>query len=234
MKRSLANPALFLPVLVALTSAVAFPQSSILKKGQSGLGLTGAYAANSGVSGLMGTAGVSLGGIFDVSFSLAGAKFKPGQNEFSDLRSTALSPQFTAHVIKQNSSRSPVSVAVSIGYARDNYRSPDLAAAELNAYANSFAVGGTVYRDVRLSGRLYLQPYAGLTHTSSTLKITDAIGITLSSHDTLVSFRTGLPVVYGLSEKAWIVVEPGLTFDKDHTTFAVSAGLVLALNRPKA
>lgn len=233
MKRSSLALAMF-PVLFALTSAVAFPQSSILKKGQSGLGVTGAYAANSGASGLMGTAGVSLGGIFDVSFALAGARFKAGQSEFTDLRSTTLSPQFTAHVIKQNSSRSPVSVAISIGYARDNFRSPDLTSAGLDMWANSFAVGGTVYRDVRLSGRIFLQPYAGITHTSSTFKIMDARGLTLSSHDTLVTFRTGLPLVCGLSERAWVVVEPGLTFDKDHTTFAVSAGLVLAFTRPKA
>lgn len=230
MKRSLSVVA-FVPALLAFASAAAFAQSSFLKNGQYGLGLSGAYATNSGASGLSGTAGVGLGGIFDVSFSVGGVKYEPGSIEFSDLKATSMAPELRAHVIKQNSSRSPVSLSISVGYARDDFRSPDLEAAGLDMWADTVAVGGTIYRDIRLSRGAYLQPYAGLTYDATTVKFRNAQGLTLSSKDNLASFGVGLPLVYGVSDSAMLIFQPALTFNRNVTTFAISAGLVLRLSK---
>jgi hypothetical protein len=222
-------------VFIALFFAsclAAFPQSSVLKRGQYGLGLSGVYATNSGASGFSGIAGVSLGGIFDLSFSAGAAKYKPGQSEFAGLKTTSLGPELQAHVIKQNSSRAPVSLALSIGYVRDNFRSPDLDAQQLRMWANTFAVGATIYRDIPLVRGTYLQPYAGITYVNTSFKISDAQGLTLSNEDNMAAFTIGLPLVHSFSETTRLVVQPGLTFDKDTTTFAVSVGLVVALNKP--
>jgi hypothetical protein len=217
--------------LFLLSASAAFPQGNFLKKGQSGLGLNGAYVTNSSASGYSGTAGVALGGIFDLSFGAGHAVFD--SVEFGDLTSNFLKPELRAHVIKQNSSTSPVSLSLSIGYAKDDFASPELEPADIGAMrTSSFILGATVYRDVPLSGRLYLQPYVGVSHTSTTFKVTvESTGATWSDKDGLAAFLVGLPVVYSFSERALLVLEPGLTFDKDATTFAVSLGLVYAFNK---
>jgi hypothetical protein len=99
-------------------------------------------------------------------------------------------------------------------------------------WANTFLIGGTVYRDVRLSKAAYLQPSVGIVYSSTTLKIADPGRYTVSADDTLVSLGIGVPVVYALSPKALLVVQPGLTLDLENggrTTFALSAGLVYLL-----
>jgi hypothetical protein len=209
----------------------AFPQSSVLKRGQYGLGLSAAYATNSGASGFSGAAGAGLGGIFDVSFSAGRATYEPEASEFADLKATSFGPEFRAHVIKQNSSRAPISLALSIGYTRDDFSSPDLDANELRMWANTFSVGGTVYRDVRLSRRAYLQPYAGLAYVNTRFKVSEA-GVPYSNEGGMAAFSLGLPLVYSVSEKTLFIVQPGLAFNKDTTTFAVSAGLVVVLDKP--
>lgn len=214
-----------------LSALAAFPQGNFLKKGQYGLGLTGSYSTNNAVHGLSGAVGIGLGGLFDLSLAAGRATYDdPG--EFSELATTTLAPQLTAHIIKQNSSKSPVSVSIGVGYARDDFSSPDLEIVDYKMWANTFLIGGTVYRDVRLSKAAYLQPSVGIVYSSTTLKIADPSRYTVSADDTLVSLGLGVPVVYALSPKAWLVVQPGLTFDLEnggHTTFALSAGLVYLL-----
>jgi len=216
--------------LFAFLTAAAFPQGNFLKKGQSGLGFSGAYAANSSASGFTGTTGVALGGIFDLAFGLGWASY--GSEDLTDLKATSLSPELRAHVIKQNSSRSPVSVSLSVGHARDNFRSPDLDEAGYTYKANSLFVGGTVSRDVRVSAKAYLQPYVGLRHTSTTYTLIDDLGRMFSDKGGIASFEAGLPLVYAFSWRTLLVVQPGLTLNKDATTFAVSLGLVYVFNKP--
>lgn len=230
MKRSLSvSCALFF-----LSALAAFPQSSFLKKGQSGFGLSGAFATSSGASGWSGTAAAGLGGVYDLSLSVGRPSYDPLSSGFNDLTSTSIMPEITAHVIKQNSSRSPVSLSISAGYARDNYSSPDLDVEGFTMWADTILVGGTVYRDVPVAAGLILQPYAGVGYAGTSLKIRNADGLTISGKHDLASFGIGLPIAYGVSEKTLIVLRPGLTFDKDNTTFAISLGLVVALNKPAA
>jgi hypothetical protein len=59
----------------------------------------------------------------------------------------------------------------------------------------------------------------------------ESTGATWSDKDGLAAFLVGLPVVYSFSERALLVLEPGLTFDKDATTFTISLGLVYAFNK---
>ena len=215
--------------LFLLLATSAFPQGNFLKKGQSGLGFSGAYAANRSASGITGTTGVALGGIFDISFGLGWARY--GSEDLTDLKATSLSPQLRAHVIKQNSSRSPVSLTLAVGHARDNFRSPDLAEAGYTYKANSLFVGAAISRDVRFSAKVFVQPYVGLTHTSTTYTLIDDLGRMFSDKGGLASFELGLPLVYAFSWRTLLVVQPGLTFNKDTTTFAVSLGLVYVFNK---
>lgn len=217
--------------LLFLSALVAFPQSSFLKKGQNGIGLSGAFATSRAASGWSGTAAVSLGGIYDLTFSVGHASYDPVRSGFNDLTSTSFAPQVTAHVIKQNSSRSPVSLSVSAGYARDNYSSPDLDAVDFDMRSNTIMVGATLYRDVPLFAGFSLQPYAGGGYTSTTMKISNAEGLTVSDKHDLFSFGVGVPVVWGVTDKALLVLQPGLTFNKDATTFAISVGLVVVLSK---
>lgn len=217
--------------LFFLSALAAFAQSSFLKAGQYGLGLTGAYAANSAAHGFSGALGIGLGGIFDLSFSAGHATYTD-TGEFTELSAASFTSQITAHVLKQNSSKSPISVAVTVGHARDNFLSPDLDLIDFKMWESTLMFGGTVYRDVRLSGAAYLQPYAGISYSNTRLKLEDPSGYAVSSEDTLTSFAAGVPVVYGLAPKALLVVQPGLTRDLKkggHTTFVVSAGLVYIL-----
>jgi hypothetical protein len=216
--------------LFVLSAPAAFPQGNFLKKGQSGLGFSGAYAVNSSASGITGTASVALGGIFDLAFGLGWADY--GSEDLPGLRATTLSPELRAHVIKQNSSRSPISLSLSVGHARDNFRSPDLDEAGYTYKANSLFVGATVSRDVRLSAKAFVQPYVGLTHTSTTYTLIDDLGRMFSDKGGIASFTAGLPLVYAFSWRTLLVVQPGLTLNKDATTFAVSLGLVSVFNKP--
>jgi len=219
--------------LFGLSALAAFAQGNFLKKGQYGVGLNGALIFNKDASGFMGTAVVSLGGIFDLSFGAGRAAYDDTQ-ELADLTATTLSPELRAHVIKQNSSRSPVSLSFSIGHSRDNFSSPDLDAVGYTYKANSLVVGATVYRDIRLSRRAMLQPAVGLTHTSTTFKLTDDLGRTLSDKGGIVSLLAGLTFVDELSWRTILFVQPGLTHNKDQTTFSVSVGLVYVFNKPPA
>lgn len=226
MKRA---PAVFY-ALFFLAAAVAFPQGSYLKKGQHGLGLSGTYATSNGASGFSGTAGVALGGLFDLTLSVGRATYE--STEFIDLEGTSLVPELRGHVIKQNSSKSPVSLSISVGFARDDFSSPDLDAASLVMWAKSLLVGATVYRDVPISGKAYIQPYAGLGYTSSSFKFRDeTTDLTLKSTGDVFSFSFGVPLVYGLSDRALFVVQPGLILNEDATTFAITAGLVYVFSK---
>lgn len=226
------NPLVFI-ALFGLSALAAFAQGNFLKKGQYGVGLNGALIFNQDASGFMGTAVVSLGGIFDLSFGAGRAAYDDAQ-ELADLTATTLSPELRAHVIKQNSSRSPLSLSLSVGHSRDNFSSPDLDAVGYTFKANSLVIGATAYRDVRLSRRVLVQPSVGLTHTSTTFKLTDTIGQTLSDKDGVASFLFGLPLVYEASQRTLVFAQPGLTLNKDQPTFSVSVGLVHVFNKPPA
>jgi hypothetical protein len=224
--------AVFIALFCASTLA-AFAQGNFLNKGQYGVGLSGAYITNSDAAGFMGAAVVALGGIFDLSFGVGRAAYDDAQ-ELADLKATTLSPELRAHVIKQNSSKSPVSLSLSIGHSRDNFSSPDLDVVGYTFKANSLVVGATLFRDIRLSRRIMVQPAVGLTHTSSTFKLTNDLGQTLSDKDGILSFQVGLPFVYERSWRTLIVIQPGLTLNKDQTTFTVSVGFVYVFNKPPA
>jgi hypothetical protein len=227
MKRS---PFIFLAVFF-VSALTAFPQGSYLKRGQYGLGLSGVYVSNSDVSGFSGTAGISLGGLFDLTFSTGRATYAIA--EFSSLKSTTFAPGITAYVVKQEASKSPVTLSISAGYAMDDFSSPDLDEGALTMRSKSFIVGAAVYRDVRLFRAAYLQPYAGLTYTDTTSKLSNAAGVTFRSTDNQLTFEFGLPFVYELfSDVTMVVVQPSLGFDKN-ITFAFSVGLVFALPQPK-
>ncbi len=226
MKKT-ATPAAFAG-LFFLCALAAFPQSGFLQKGQYAVGLTGAYATNNAAHGFTGAFGFGLGGIFDLSMS-AGRVTYDDAGEFSELAATSWSPQLAAHIIKQNSSKSPISVSVAVGYVRDNFSSPDLDAIDFTMWANTVTFGATVYRDVRLSGAAYLQPYAGIGYASTSLKIADPASYTVSADDSVVTLGLGAPVVYRLAPQALLVVQPGVSLELEkggRATFAISAGLV--------
>ena len=69
------------------------------------------------------------------------------------------------------------------------------------------------------------------------MKLSDPSGLTLSTTDGVVGLNFGVPLVYGISEKALVVLQPGLGLGlakgKDITTFSVSLGLIIALTKPR-
>jgi hypothetical protein len=225
--------AVFLALFV-LSAGAAYPQSGFLKTGQSGLGISGAFATNSSASGFSGTAGAALAGIFDLSLSAGRVSYDPGTlGAVADLKATSIISEIRAYVVKQNSSKAPVSVSISFGYASDKFSSPDFLPDSITMRAHSLLLGGTVSRDVPLFNKAYIQPYAGIGYTSTTLKVSDPSGLTLSDTDGMVGLNLGVPFVYGLSESALVVLQPSLGLNKDTTTFAISLGLVIALTKPR-
>jgi len=221
-----------------LAALAAYPQSSFLKTGQSGFGISGAFIRNSDASGFSGTAGAALSGIFDLSLSVGRASYDPGVfGEVVDLKATSIATEIRAFVVKQNSSTAPVTVSISVGYANDKFSSPDFIPTSTIMRAQSLLFGGTVSRDVPLFDKAYIQPYFGLGYTSTTLKLSDPSGLTLITTDGVVGLNLGVPLVYGLSDRALVVFQPslghGLAKGKDITTFSVSLGLVIALTKPR-
>ena len=215
--------------LFLLSALLAFPQSSFLKTGQTGFGTSGAYTTNKDASGFSGTAGVALSGIFDLSLSVGRPSY--GSDTYADLKATSIVSEIRAYIIKQNSGKAPVTASISVGYSSDKFSSPDFEADSLVMRAHSMLMGGTVSRDVPLSAKVYIQPYAGISYVNSTLKISDPSGLTLGSTDGMVSLNLGVPLVYGLSERTMAVLQPAVSLDKNNVTFAVSAGLIIALTK---
>jgi hypothetical protein len=225
-------PAVFFALFV-LSAMFAFPQGSFLKPGQHGLGVSGALSTNSNVSGVSGTFTYTLAGIFDFSVSLGHAAYG-ASSAVTDLKANSFVPEIRAYVLKQNSGRSPVTLSVSFGWARNNYSSPDLVEGGLDMWDKSLILGAAVHRDVPLSKKAYIQPFIGVTHASTTLKVKDTTTLlTLTTTATVAALNLGVPLVYGLSDKAILFVQPGVSFDKNATTFSISAGLVYALTKPK-
>jgi hypothetical protein len=223
-------PAAFLAVFF-IPVVAGFPQSSFLKKGQSGIGLTGAYVTSSSATGFTGTAGFGLGGVFDLSIGVGRAAVD--DSPLADLEAKTFEPQITVHALKQNSSTSWLSLSFSAGYARDNYSSPDLDAVSFTMWSESFLIGATIYRDVPLGSKLYLQPFVGGGFANTTLKIRNADGLTARNQDDVWSLSAGLPLVYGFSGRALLVVEPGLVTNKNATTFTAALSLVYIVKAGK-
>ncbi len=226
------------PALFFLAVLAAYPQSSFLKTGQTGFGISGAFIRNSDASGFSGTAGAALSGIFDLSLSVGRASYDPGAfGEVVDLKATSIATELRAYFVKQNSSTSPVTASISVGYANDRFSSPDFVLTSIIMRAQSLILGGTVSRDVPVFAKAYIQPFFGLGYTNTTLKLSDPSGLTLSTTDGVVGLNFGVPLVYGLSEKALVVFQPGLGLGlakgKDITTFSVSLGLIIALTKPR-
>ena len=217
--------------LFGLSALAAFPQSSFLKKGQTGIGLTGAYITSSSATGFTGTAGFGLGGVFDLSFGVGRADVD--DLPLADLEAKTFEPQLTVYVLKQNSSTSPLSLSFSAGYARDDYSSPDLDEVGFTMWSESFLIGATVYRDVPLGPKLYLQPFVGGGFANTTLKVRNADGLTGRNQDDVWSLSAGLPLVYGVSGRALLVLEPGLVTNKNATTFTAALSLVYIVKAGK-
>jgi hypothetical protein len=219
--------------LFVLSAMFAFPQGSFLKPGQHGLGVSGALSTNSDFSGVSGTFTYTAAGIFDFSFSLGHAAYG-ASSSVADLKANSYVPEIRAYVLKQNSGRSPVTLSVSLGWVRNNYSSPDLDEGSLEMWDKSLLLGAAVHRDVPLFKKAYIQPFVGVTHASTKLTVTDTTtGLASATTDAMLALNLGVPLVYGLSDKAMLIVQPGVSFDKNNTTFSISAGLVYALSKPK-
>jgi len=223
-------PAFF--AIFFLAALAAYPQSSFLKTGQTGLGISGAFTANPNVSGFSGRAGIALYGIFDLSVSEGRNAYDPVL--FGDLKATSTVPEIRAYLAKQNSSKSPVTASISVGYASDKFSSPDFVPDGIVMRGNSMLFSGTISRDVLLSRKAYVQPYAGIGYTSTTVKATNSRGVTLVfTSDILISLNLGVPLVYGLSDRTMVVLQPSLSLDKNDVTFAISLGLIAALTKAR-
>jgi len=219
--------------LFLVSAMFVFPQGSFLKPGQHGLGVSGAFSTNADLSGVAGTLTYTLAGIFDFSFSLGRASYD-ADSALADLKQTSIVPEVRAYIVKQNSGRSPITASVSIGWDRDNYSSPDLTAESFDMWARTLLLGAAVYRDIPVFQKAYIQPFVGITHLSTTLKVTDTTtGLTVTTTDAMIALNLGVPLVYGLSDKAILIVQPGVSFDKNNTTLSISAGLVYALSKAK-
>ncbi len=227
MKRTL--PAFF--ILFLSSALLAFSQGNFLKTGQSGLGVSGALSTNPDVSGFSGTAGFALAGVFDLGLSVGKATYDAVT--FGDLKSTSLVTEIRAYVARQNMSKSPITLSVSVGYASERFSSPDFEPDNLTMRSHSLLVGATVYRDFPLVRKAFVQPYIGVGYASTTTKVSDPTGLTLSSTEGLVALNLGVPLVYSLSARTMAVLQPGVALDKNNVTFAISLGLIVALSKAR-
>ena len=216
-------------VLFFLSALLAFPQSSFLKRGQSGFGLSGTYATSSGASGWSGTAAV-VAGFTIFRFSVGRLSNDPVSSGFNDLALTSSCPRsWRCH---QTESVEVPRFPFDLGRLREGQL--------FLAGPRRREVHHVGEHDLRrrdgLSGRsvvagLYLQPMPG-SATKGRVEIRNADGLTRSGRTDLACWASACPSFTVLLERCSSSAR--LTFDDDNVTFAISVGLVIALKKPAA
>jgi hypothetical protein len=220
MKRKLV---LFSAVLAFLGTA-AFAQSRFVEDKRGAFGLSGGFSGSEDSTGISADLGLSFLGAFDIGAGFGKVFFK--EKFFGeDISAGVFEIGARFFPVKQNE-EIPLSLSLGIGLGFAGYDSKALddAAVEMTAGMASFGI--TLYHSARISRTLRIQPSAGISYISTTVKLEDSYGDSLEDDDSRVSFGADLAFIFGAASAGKFVLVPGFSADEDGISVGIGFGYI--------
>ena len=208
--------------------SIGFSQGAFLERGQSGFGVSAGFSSNKDASGIGASAGYSISGVFDLGLSVARISLDQKLGGY-DVSAIAFSPGITFHAVKQDSIGTPISVSLSAGYERDSYSSTALDQFRLSLNGDYFSIGTSIYGNVYISPTTYVQPSAEVAYLTGSSKLSDSNGNSITSDNNTTIFGFSASVVFETSPTTQFGINPGVSINKDNTTFSIRVGFVFSV-----
>ena len=224
--------------VIFIVPAEILSQGAYVQRGVSAFGISGGASFDEDGSGVGLDMGYSINGLMDISAGLA--KYSVDESELGfELSNTGVGPSFTFYPLKQ-SPDVPMSLALGLGYVKQWVSSDALDAANLEFTASSWVFGVNIFSSIQTSPTVNLIPSLGISHALNELKVKNTnrnssyYGETESDDSDLTTFSFGLGLSFQLPSAQIFFVEPGISANKDNTTFGIDIGFLFETtpNRP--
>jgi hypothetical protein len=176
-------------VLIFCTTltALAAPEGTSEHRGQTGLALAGSSE----------TPGFSLAGSGDPFVSIGTVNLD--RQDLGELATAEIGPEVASPGFKRDPSAPLVSVSVFLGRGNGDIFSTLHEEYVWKMKFKSMTLGVGIYRDIRISKGIRLQPYMGVIRASATLRPSDFYGNHESFEYRLTVFCIGIPLVCGFN-----------------------------------
>lgn len=210
---------------VFLFSTLIYGQGAYLDRGQSGFGIGAGFSTNEDVTGIGGSVGYSVSGIFD--FGISVDRFSFDQKLFGeDLSATVISPSVTFYALKQNEDL-PISFAIGAGYDWQTYANDVLDDNNVDMTGGFFSVGGSLFGYFQASNSFRIQPSVGFSYVTGELKVEDNNGNEETEKDDTTVFGLGLGLAFNTSPSNVFVISPRVSISEGTTSFGVGLTFIL-------
>ncbi len=227
------NPMCYITTTIILfflfSSTLMFGQGSLVSKETNAAYLDGAYLHSSEVTGYNFSGGFVFDGTYNFGLSLGA--LDPEATYFgSKLNATTFSAEFSFFPLKQDNDSTPLSISVHIGYGQTDYSSEVLDRTNTTLSSNIFSVGGTIYRELKVRGKVKFQPFFSLSNHRATYS--DAyprINSNASETENFFVAGFGMSIMTRISHDALLYATPELTVSKHPNLFSLRAGLIFPL-----
>jgi hypothetical protein len=214
--------------IIFLFSCSIYGQGAYLERGQSGFGIGGGFSTNEDVTGIGGSVGYSVNGIFD--FGIGVESFSFDQKLLgADLSATVISPSLTFYALKQND-EIPLSFAIGAGYDWQMYSNDVLDDFNIDMTGGFFSIGGSLFGYFKASESFRIQPSIGFSYITGEVKLEDNAGNEESEKDDTTVFGIGLGLAFNISPKNIFVISPRVGISEGTTTFGVGLSFILGTN----
>lgn len=215
-------------IIVLFLSSSVFGQGAYLERGQSGFGIGGRFSTNEDVTGIGGSVGYSVNGIFD--FGIGVESFSFDQKLLgSDLSATVISPSITFYALKQND-EIPLSFAIGAGYDWQTYSNDVLDDFNIDMTGGFFSVGGSLFGYFKASESFRIQPSVGFTYVTGEVKLEDSNGNEETDKDDTTVFGLGIGLAFNTSPKNIFVISPRVGISEGTTSFGIGLSFIFGTN----
>jgi hypothetical protein len=207
-------------------------QSAFLQTGRSGWEVSGQFAAGSSLNSESVTVGYSSKGIVDAVVSISHSSFPNPYTFYSyganrTVAGTAFSTMFSAHIVKQDQLRYPVSICLSGGCYLGSFSAPaNQYATETQVDNGYMCYGFSIYRDFSFSPTFYAQPGLQYVYSEGFGAVADRYSRPEAGRHYVRLLTAGVSFAFAISEARTIVVEPAFTSYGKKGALSISAGVV--------
>jgi len=212
-------------IIVFLLSTSIYGQGAYLDRGQSGFDIGASFLTNKDATGIGGSVGYSVSGIFD--FEIGVARYSFDQKLFGeDLSAMVISPSVTYYALKQNEDL-PISFAIGAGYDWQTYSNKVLDDNNVDMTGGFFSVGGALFGYFQTSSSFRIQPSVGFSYFTGEQKVKDNNGNEETEKDDTTVFSLGLGLVFNTSLTNVFVISPRVGISEGTTSFGVALTFIL-------
>jgi len=215
-------------IILALVCSSTYGQGAYLERDQNGFGIGAGFSTNDDVTGIGGSVGYSVNGIFD--FGIGVESFSFDQKLLgADLSATVISVSITFYAIKQND-ESPISFAIGAGYDWQTYSNDVLDGFNIDMSGGFFSVGGSLFGYFNGSESFRIQPSVGFTYVTGEVKLEDSNGNEETEKDDTTVFSLGIGIAFNTAPNNIFVISPRVGISEGTTTFGIGLSFIFSMN----